>query len=391
MTKAKTTQPKSRKPLIVIIVVLLLIAAGVGVWWFVLRKPQDSNQSNAGGNHDTTKPIYSKFTGLEITDPAINSAPTFCVQIPNGSTDGARPQVGLNSAGVVFEAIAETGITRFAAIFQNPEAGMIGPIRSLRSYYLEWDTPFDCTIVHDGGSSDALASVGNGNYRNLDEDFNYMWKENYLNGQYRYWNNVFTSPSKLIEFNQTHNYTSSNPQTLPRLLPEQVNEVLASHQPTCDENGENCTNPKTYTAATQIRTAFTNLADYTVNYQYDADNNKYLRFYEGDGAHMSYDCPASNANQFTDACVANQVAPSAILAMMVQENTMSDNYHEHIQTTGSGKAYIFQNGEVITGSWKKSSAKSQLVFTDTEGKEISFTPGQLWIAAVPQFGRVSWE
>ena len=70
-----------------------------------------------------------------------NEQPIYCIQIPNG-LDGARPQVGLHRASIVFEAIAEVGITRFAAIFKNPVgAQAIGPIRSLRLYHLEWDTP----------------------------------------------------------------------------------------------------------------------------------------------------------------------------------------------------------------------------------------------------------
>ena len=47
-----------------------------------------------------------------------NEQPIYCIQIPNG-LDGARPQVGLHRASIVFEAIAEVGITRFAAIFKN--------------------------------------------------------------------------------------------------------------------------------------------------------------------------------------------------------------------------------------------------------------------------------
>ena len=102
---------------------------------------------------------YSHLTGLPVADEAAISAPTYCIQTPNG-TDGARPQAGLNEAGVIFEAIAEAGITRFAAIYQNPSAAVIGPIRSLRLYYLQWDTPFDCTIVHAGGADVCVDEVG---------------------------------------------------------------------------------------------------------------------------------------------------------------------------------------------------------------------------------------
>ena len=106
------------------------------------------------GNEEKDNAVYSDLTGEPLADVSLKTAPAYCIQTPNG-TDGARPQAGLTQAGVIFEAIAEAGITRFAAIYQNPTSAVIGPIRSLRMYYLEWDTPFDCTIVHAGGAHDA--------------------------------------------------------------------------------------------------------------------------------------------------------------------------------------------------------------------------------------------
>lgn len=380
---------KSEKWLIIILVVLLLAAAGSGAWWWFTQRLGSSDDifGSLGGGSNAA-PIYSKMTGLEIADESQNNLPTFCIQIPNGSTDGARPQVGLDQAAVVFEAIAETGITRFAAIYNNPPA-MVGPIRSLRPYYLDWDTPFDCTVVHDGGSDEALAAVGNGKYRNLDEDFNYMWKENYINGQYRYWNNVFTSHDLLYNFNNAKGYTSSNPQTFPRLTPSEAIDIAHLQNTTCAEDDIECLENQT-PLVTKIRTAFTNIADYTVNYQYDPATNTYLRSYEDGTIHQTYSCGAE-ANNPPEGCTLQQVAPSVVVVMKVRESTMADNYHEQIQTIGSGEAYVFQNGEMIEAKWRKSSQSEQIKFTDSEGVEIKFTPGQLWIAAVPQFGSVSWE
>lgn len=374
----------------VIIVIVLVVIAGAGgiAWWLLTQNSSDPILGGFGEGGNSSEPIYSNFTGLEISDAKLNDSPTFCVQIPNGSTDGARPQAGLTHAGVVFEAIAETGITRFAAIFQNPQTGVIGPIRSLRPYYLDWDTPFDCTIVHDGGSAEALASVGSGRYRNLDENFNYMWKEAYINGQYRYWNNVFTSPEKLLDFNHSHNYNTSKPKTFPRLEPAELAD-LNNRSADCTDAPEATTNCVSPNQATSIHTTFTNLSDYKVNYTYDPASNTYKRAYERGGDHMAYNCPASTTD-FTK-CSQIQVAPNVVVAMRVQESTMADGYHEQIKTIGDGVAYIFQNGQVTEGTWQKTSQDSQIKFHDLSGAEIKFVPGQIWIAAVPQFGNVSWE
>ena len=84
----------------------------------------------------------------------------------------ARPQSGIKQAGVVYEAIAEGGITRFLALYQEAKPGLIGPVRSVRMYYVDWAAPYNASIAHIGGSAAALAEVRNGNYRDIDQFFN---------------------------------------------------------------------------------------------------------------------------------------------------------------------------------------------------------------------------
>ncbi len=50
----------------------------------------------------------------------------------------ARPQSGLTNADVIWEVLAEGGITRLIAVFQSTDAvtDSIGPIRSIRPYLL---------------------------------------------------------------------------------------------------------------------------------------------------------------------------------------------------------------------------------------------------------------
>ena len=57
-------------------------------------------------------------------------------------------------------------------------------------------------------------------------------------------------------------------------------------------------------------------------------------------------------------------------------------------TIDQGKALVFQNGEVIKGTWKKDSQKARTVFLDEKGKEISFVRGLIWIEAVPSGNQI---
>jgi len=77
----------------------------------------------------------------------------------------ARPQSGLSSADIVYEAVAEGGITRFMALFYCNLADIqVGPVRSARTYYLDWLGEYDALYAHVGGANtpgpaDALGQI----------------------------------------------------------------------------------------------------------------------------------------------------------------------------------------------------------------------------------------
>ena len=387
VTKKKTKKPRNtfQKILLgIIIAVALCLGVVAGVMIFLAYR--NIENEHKAERVDFPEPIYSTLTGLEIDDASLNTKPTFCVQIPNGS-DGARPQAGLNQAAVVFEAIAEAGITRFAAVFQNPTVSAIGPIRSLRPYYLSWDLPFDCTIVHAGGSEEALNELAISGQHDLDENLTYMWRE--LNTT-RGWNNLFTSTTDLEQYSINSGKQTSQVKSFARLTPDEAAEVVENHK--CaensddGENGETCTND----FVTDIEIDFGVSATYNTVYSYDSESNTYYRSYATGENHVTYDCPAGidEPNTITACGQPVQVAPSVVIAMHVYEQRMNDGYHEDITTRGTGDATIFQNGTVIEGTWFKASDREQIVFRDQDGNEIKLTPGQVWIAAVPQYGDV---
>lgn len=335
--------------------------------------------------------IYSDLTGLELASAAEKTAPTFCIQTPNG-VDGARPQAGLNTAGVIFEAIAEAGITRFAAIYQNPTSAVIGPIRSLRIYYLQWDTPFDCTIVHAGGADDALAAVRSGGYKDLSESTTYMYRQY---GGTRRWNNLFTNSALLNSFASDYGYTTSNVTGFTRMTPDEsekkridstVAEKLVITKPAKANTSE--IKPQ----ATNISIQFGSVSTFNVVYTYNSKTNTYSRTYENNNVNEILACPEGNLGNMNpdEICTQQVLTPSVVVAMVVEEKRASDNYHEDITAVGSGEAYIFQNGMVIHGGWSKQTVNDQIKFNDENGKEVALAPGQTIIEAVPTYGGIAY-
>ena len=75
-------------------------------------------------------PVLAPLTGLQLTSAAILTRPALAVKIDNHT--GARPQVGLHLADIVYEEPVEGGITRFIAIFHSRDASKVGPVRSAR-------------------------------------------------------------------------------------------------------------------------------------------------------------------------------------------------------------------------------------------------------------------
>ncbi len=383
-----------KKSLVFLIVGIVGIVGGVGCLLFgLLGYKKDATEVifaeiSVSENKEKT---YSDLTGEPLADTTLRTAPAYCIQTPNG-TDGARPQAGLNEAGVIFEAIAESGITRFAAIYQNPSAAVIGPIRSLRIYYLEWDTPFDCTIVHAGGSGDALAAVSSGGYKDLSEDYTYMYRGTYGS---RLWNNLFTTSAYLKKFSADYGYNTSDIQGFKRMTPdesgkarvdagvkEKLNIVKAAAENTSEVSAE----------VTNITLNLGGWADFNVNYSYDAATNTYFRSYGSGAAHEVYACDAVDLGEKNpeDVCSLTQMNPAVVVAMMVKESRASDNYHEDIMTIGTGDVYIFQNGTVIKGSWAKGAKDQQIKFFGEDGSEVALAPGQTFITAVPTYGSVEY-
>lgn len=383
-----------KKWLVLLIIGIIAFVGGLGSLLFALLRPQAEVAKSdypTIPSQPAQEVTYSALTGEALTDAGQRTAPAYCIQTPNG-TDGARPQAGLNQAGVIFEAVAEAGITRFAAIYQNPTAAVIGPIRSLRIYYLEWDTPFDCTIVHAGGSGDALEAVAAGGYKDLSENYSYMYRGTYGG---RLWNNLFTTANYLKKFSADAGYNTSDIKGFARMTPEEsararvdalAHEKLDIIAPA--EGNTSALDP----AVEAVSLRFGGWGDFNVNYTYDANNNTYHRSYESGVEHQVYNCSAEDLGERNpeDVCSLVQMAPSVVVAMVVKEKRASDNYHEDITTLGSGEAYIFQNGTAIKGTWNKATRDDQIKFTDNNGKEIKLAPGQTFVSAVPEYGSVNY-
>ncbi|HEV8066064.1 MAG TPA: DUF3048 domain-containing protein, partial [Acidimicrobiales bacterium] len=117
------------------------------------------------------------LTGKRAPGGKVPDRPALAAKV--GNDPDSRPQTGLLDADIVYEEMAEGGVTRYMAIFQCTEPRAIGPMRSvrwddwhlLRSYgspilsfsggIQQWDNAVAAISTNDGGSHPWLFD-GNG-------------------------------------------------------------------------------------------------------------------------------------------------------------------------------------------------------------------------------------
>lgn len=306
--------------------------------------------------------FYSTVSGIKVASIAEESSPVTAVMIENSPS--ARPQSGLKNSGVVYEAVAEGGITRFLVIYQAEKPGIVGPVRSLRPYYVEWLKPYDASVVHVGGSKRALDEVRNGQYRDVDQFFNgsFFWRAKDRRAPH----NVYTSFEKLDQLNASKGYMSSDAKGFVRIPVSSKKDEVKGKTKQTEE-----------VPATEISINISSNL-YNSSYTYSTESKNYPRILGG--------VPHLDREE-------GQISPKVVIAMFVDEKTINeDGARENIITTGSGRAVIFQNGNVKDVTWQRNSPNDQIKFVDASGKEVPLERGQTWISAVPNGkGSVTWK
>lgn len=351
--KLTLTWPLQKKELLVGLLVIVLVSSGVGSWMLMHSDAQTPTPAPKKAvivqpvvpSKPTT--VASTLSGLPV-DPSVNTRPVTGVMIEN-SLD-ARPQSGLSQANVVFEAIAEGGITRFLALYQDTTPGAVGPVRSARPYYLQWALGFDANYAHVGGSPQALSEIKTKGVKDLDQFYNGSSYDRIASRVAPH--NVYTSIDRLVALGAGKGFTASTFNGFVRKAESPSKQV---------------------TAKTVSITMSGPL--YNVQYDYNPATNSYNRS-EGGAAHL-------------DANGSVQISPKVVVTLIMPYSIQADAKHSNYGTIGSGQAYIFQDGVVIAANWTKNSDKEQFSFTDAAGKTIGLNPGQTWLTAVSAASNVT--
>lgn len=351
-------------------------------------------KSSGGQSSNATTPLSKSAEGVPVFDdtlPKTESCPLngklyskpqrewwethrpLGVMIENHQE--SRPQSGLSSADIVYEAVAEGGITRFLAIFYCQDGGIIGPVRSARTYYIDFiseygDSPL---YTHVGGANtpgpaDALSQIENygwASYNDLNQfsiGFPTFWRDyERIGHEVATEHTMYSTTTKLWEVGESRGLTN-------------VDKKGNVWDETFKKFSFKDENPSSRPDNQTIEFSFwKGYGEYAVKWVYDKTTNVYKR--------------ENGGKPHTDLNNKKQLEASNVVVLFMSERHANDGYEGNVHllygTKGKGNAVIFMDGEEIKGTWEKKDTESRMVLKDSKGSQIKFNRGVIWFEVLP--------
>jgi hypothetical protein len=297
---------------------------------------------------------------LTLARGSVTSRP-FVVMLDNHPK--AYPQTGLNQAPLVFEALAEFGITRYMAVFVpgiSPELGTIGPVRSARSYFVEYAKGLRGVYTHAGGSPEALTmaqtSIEILNMDALRRDATAYFRR----AKDRVApHNLYTSTADLAAFAKSKGGQTPDLREIGFLIKPEA--------------------PLAQRPASQRLSYYFIYKEAFVAWAYDRASNSYLYFRQ--------------RRPHVDAATGKQLSFKNVVILEVPERPIPGDAKGRIEqdVIGEGAARIFMDGKVVEATWRKGAGFAQLQLYGPDGAEIALNGGPTWVAAIPSLKNLTIE
>lgn len=379
---------------------LLSTGTSVLVFSFVIRKP--IGPVSFGGE------ISQVRSRIDLTQPKTEVCPLNGAKFTRAERDlwqerrpiaamienhvDSRPASGLSKADIVYEAVAEGGITRFLAVFYCDtvsEEVKIAPVRSARVYFIDFASEYGQKpiFMHVGGANDYSRSGDTArDARALEYLETLGWRvargndfdTTYDSGFPVFWRNyerlgkpIATEHTMMASLDAAYQEAKRRGFTGRDSKGNPWDKNFVSWKFMDDK-------PVSQPQVTAISFGFwEGKPEYNVEWKYDHQKNEYLRF-NGGVAQIDFE----NKMQLA--------AKNVVIFFAKEKGPVDRNHHMLYTTTGTGRALVFQNGEVIEAVWQKETRLARTKFLDKAGQEISFVRGPIWIEVVPAGNKVKY-
>ncbi len=281
------------------------------------------------------------LTGLPMADGALAMRPAVAVKVDNHP--GARPQAGLNQADIVFEENVEAW-TRFALVFHSQGSDPVGPIRSARTQDIDLLSSLNGVLfVWSGGNAGVTEAVNKANFVSMSPR---------AAGE---GSGFFRSDDKKAPHNL---YTNTS----------DIWTVAAGRGGTPPPQFSYSTDPSSNSGVDVVGVKLRMDGSMKASWEWDVDKRAFARRHD-DKAHVD-----SNGEQVTT---------ENLVVLTVEYKISSANKKSpEAQTTGSGVAWVLQQGKIAQGTWTRADKMAPWTLTDEMGEPILLTPGRTFVELI---------
>lgn len=330
---------------VIVSFIILILLSAMSVFGYIMYNNSKSEPTISDNTITEIKPLpkeidygIAPYTGEKLTKSNVNNIPLMAVV--ENSPD-ARPQSGLVDADILFETMAEGGIPRFLALFHSKTPEKIGPVRSVRTYFIDISKEFKLPFAHCGGNEDALQQIKKENLMSMNEiaygDYFYRDKSRYAP------HNLYTSYESLSKFVTDKNYVKKPTNT------------HFSYNRDYYNNNSLITANSVYIQPN---------ASYNTSYEYK--DGKYYKSMDGK--------PSNDLERKIQVSARNIIIQYAAMKLKNDVDSGID-----IKLTGSGKGIIVSGGKFVNVTWSRSSVSGATIFKDEHGNTVPLTPGNtIW-------------
>lgn len=293
------------------------------------------------------------LTGLPIAEELVNQRP---VAIMINNYKRALPQLGIRYADVMYECLAEGGITRLVMLVTDyEELPVIGSVRSSRDYYIDFAQNHNAIYVHAGGSSYAYEAIKSRSIDNLDGVNMYLpttfYRDSARISANGYEHSLMTTGQGIVEGIAYKHYETEQPEGF---------EGSFSFVEYGSENALNDGMDAKHVIITYTASQFP-------QYIYNPKTNTYLRYQFAGDAHV--DGETGDQLEFTN-----------LIILVCKHTSLNDDAGRiAVETTGSGSGYYIYGGKYIQINWEKADHATPMKLTDSLGNELKLNCGKTMI------------
>lgn len=281
------------------------------------------------------------LTGTPVDDESILDRPALIVKIDNAP--GAWPQTGLNQADIVYEENVE-GWTRFAAVFHSQGSDPVGPVRSGRTQDISLGTSLDRPLlVWSGGNATVTSLINKSDLVNMSVSAAGPNGGYYRSSDMRAPHNLYARTSSIWALDEGRGGRPG-----PQFTFRAPDEALGG------------------TPVTGVKLRMD--GSMRASWEWNSSAGVFERSHDRD-PHLLSD--------------GSRVSAHNVLILECEYKTsVADSRSPEAQTTGTGRAWIFADGQLVEGSWSRPDQNSAWTFTTADGDAITLSPGRTWVSLI---------